>query len=300
VTARGAHPVLALAACAALAGAVALQVMRDAKYPRTEAARANTMYVRSPEALKRIVLGFDALAADVYWIRALQHFGGERLDRQGKQTYDLLYPLLDLTTSLDPYFNLAYRFGAIFLSEPYPGGPGRPDQAIALLRKGIAAQPGRWQYYHDIAFVYYWQLRDYQAAAQWFKRASEQPGAPNWLAPMAATMLTHGRDRTSARFLWKQLLEADQEWLRKTAERSLLQLDAMDAVDSLQPLVMRAPRAPGEPYSWNVLVRRGDLRGVPLDPAGAPFQLDPATGAVTVSRSSPLFPLPDDRDRPGS
>ena len=67
---------------------------------------------------------FESLAADVYWIRAIQHYGGERL-AQGPRNYDLLYPLLDLTTSLDPYFSIAYRFGAIFLSEQYPGGPGR-------------------------------------------------------------------------------------------------------------------------------------------------------------------------------
>ena len=36
------------------------------------------LYVRSGEAAKRIALAFDALAADVYWIRAIQHYGGDR------------------------------------------------------------------------------------------------------------------------------------------------------------------------------------------------------------------------------
>ena len=75
-------------------------------------------------------------AADVYWIRAIQHYGGERLSTAADRNFELLFPLLDLATTLDPYFTIAYRFGAIFLSEPLPGGPGRPDQAIALLRKG--------------------------------------------------------------------------------------------------------------------------------------------------------------------
>ena len=43
---------------------------------------------------------------------------------RGSDEYQLLYPLLDITTTLDPHFNIAYRFGAIFLSEPYPGGAG--------------------------------------------------------------------------------------------------------------------------------------------------------------------------------
>ena len=216
----------------------------------------------------------------------------------GEKRYELLYPLLDLTTSLDPYFNVAYRFGAIFLSEGYPGGPGRPDQSVALLRKGLAAMPEKWQYYHDIAFVYYWHLRDYKAAAEWFNRAAAQPGAPTWLPAMSATMLTQGDDRASARFLWQQILESEEAWLRKAAERALLQLEALDEIDRLEAGIKRFPLPPGERYSWQAYMKRGALRAVPLDPAGTPYEIDPATGRVTVSQQSRLFPLPDDTRRP--
>jgi tetratricopeptide (TPR) repeat protein len=236
----------------------------------------------------------------VYWIRAIQHFGGERLQphQDIRARYDLLYPLLDLTTTLDPFFKIAYRFGAIFLSEAPPGGPGRPDLAVALLRKAIAAQPGKWQYYHDIAFVYYWNLRDYRAAAEWFRRAADQPEAPNWLAPVAASMLTQGNDRASARFLWRQLLNADQPWLRTTAKRSLLQIDAMDVMDQLDTRVRQYPPPAGERYSWVWLVRRGALRGIPGDPTGTPYEIDPDTGRVTISQQSALFPMPDSTRNP--
>lgn len=279
-------------ACAALAAAVALQLARDQAYPRADAARARMLYVRSPAAIDRLALGFDALAADIYWIRAIQHFGGERLATERIRDFSLLYPLLDIATTLDPYFNIAYRFGGIFLSEAYPGGPGRPDLAVRLLQKGIAAQPAKWQYYHDLAFVYYWHYQDYRTAAEWFQRASEQPNAPNWLAPMAATLLVRGEDRASARMLWRQILESEEEWLRRTAERSLLQIDALDAIDAIEAAVRRRPLAEGERYSWSQLVRQGVLRGVPADPSGTPFEIDSVTGDVTVSPSSPLHPLP--------
>lgn len=270
-----------LAALLCLAAATTLQVARDRVYPRDAATAESLLYVRSPEAAGRIVLGFDALAADVYWIRAIQHYGAQRIAPQGgRADYSLLFPLLDLATTLDPYFNIAYRFGAIFLSEGYPGGPGRPDLAVQLLRKGIAAQPGKWQYYHDIGFVHYWALRDPTAAATWFKRAAEQPGAPNWLLPVAAAMLSQGSDRTSARFLWQQMLTADQEWLRKRAERALLQLDALDQLDVI-----------------NELLRTRRLRGLPLDPTGTPYEIDPATGRARVSDKSALFPMPPTVER---
>jgi hypothetical protein len=291
-------PLVALAAVVALGTASGLQAARDAAFPRAAGVSPDLLYVRSPETMKRLALGFDALVADVYWIRAIQHYGGERLGRNGPRTYGLLYPLLDIATSLDPYFNIAYRFGSIFVSEPYPGGPGRPDQAIALLRKGIAAQPQKWQYYHDAGFVYYWQLRDYHSAAGWFARAASQPDAPKWLKPLSAAMLTHGHDRASARFIWRQMLSSEDEWMRKAASRALLQIDALDAVDQLQAALQRAT-PPGEPYTWDRLVRAGVLRDVPRDPAGYPFVLNPSTGEITAAEGSPLFPLPDDRRRPG-
>jgi tetratricopeptide (TPR) repeat protein len=290
---RSGHPLIVVAAVALLGAAIALQMGRDRAYPRPEV-EARLLYVRSPAAIRRMVLGFDALAADLYWIRAIQHYGGDRLAKAGsRRRYELLYPLLDLTTALDPSFNIAYRFGAIFLSEPYPGGPGRPDQAVALLKKGIAANPGQWQYYMDVGFIYYWHVRDFQGAAEWFHRAARQPNAPAWLTPLAATVLGATDDRNAARFMWRQLLEADQEWLRQRAQRGLVQLDALDLIERFQPLVLDNRPPEGQPYTWEWLIRRGVLRAVPADPTGTPFSLHPLSGEVTVSQRSPLYPMPE-------
>lgn len=296
---RSRQTLVLVAALAAFGAAIAVHVMRDRAYPPETREVERLLYVRSPAAMKRIALAFDALAADIYWIRAVQHYGGDRLTRHvqtGPRKYELLHPLLELTTTLDPYFNIAYRFGAIFLSEPYPGGPGRPDQAIALLRKAMAAQPDKWVYYHDTAFVYYFHLNDYAAAADWFRRGARQPKAAEWLEPMAAMMLTHANDRASARFLWRQIAQSEEVWLRRNAQHRLLQLDALDQIDALEADIRRAGSA-GRPYTWGDLVRRGAVRGIPVDPTEVPYDLDPVTGDVTVSVRSPLHPMPAERRR---
>lgn len=302
MTAARPRPLMIATAVAALGAAIIVQSARDHWYPRAEELRTGVLYVRSPAAMTRLAFGFRALASDVYWIRAIQHYGGDRLDTRPEtagRRYTLLYPLLDIATSLDPYFNIAYRFGAIFLGEPYPGGAGRPDQAVALLRKAIAAMPQKWQYYHDVGFVYYWRLRDYKTAGEWFRRAAAQPGAPNWLPSLAASMLTRSDDRATARFMWQQLLKSEQTWIRRTAERSLLQLEALDAIDRLQAAVRRAGPDAGGRYGWSALAMRGLLRSIPLDPSGTPYDIDPSTGRVSVSRASPLYPMPDEgRGRP--
>lgn len=252
------------------------------------------LYLRSPEAARRLALSYDALVADVYWIRALQEFGATRLQEGGDKSYAGLYPFLDIATSLDPQFNVAYRFGAIFLSEAPPGGPGRPDQAITLLEKGIAHNPARWEYYQDIGFVHYWWHRDYAEAARWFERGAAVEGAPWWLKSLAATTLASGGDLRSSRFLWQTLRDTtDNDWLRRDAARRLEQIDAMEVIEVLASAVERA-RADGVdgPWSWALLFSRGVLSTVPIDPSGVPYVIDMNTGAIDVSRESTLFPLP--------
>jgi hypothetical protein len=276
------------------AAASGLTAVRDAAVPR-DALREAVLYVPSPAILDRLVLSYDALAADVYWMRAIQHFGSTRLAKEGSRKYDLLYPLLNITTALDPKFTIAYRFGAIFLSEPPPGGPGRPDLAITLLERGLEARPDHWRFMQDIGMVHYLSRRDYLAAADWFDRAAAVPGAPWWLKSLGANTRAVGGDRAGSRALWTAIYQssADNDWLRNDAARRLQQLDAMDASDQLQRIVDGwVMTGAVKPYGWPALVRAGLLRGVPADPAGAPFALDPETAKVEVAAGSPLRPLP--------
>lgn len=275
-------------------GALALQAVRDRSYALASPETAS-IYVRSAGAISRAVLSLDALAADVYWMRTMQYYGGTRLSRTADKTYPLLHTLLDLTTSLDPQFSLAYRFGAIFLAEAPPDGPGRPDLSLALLRKGLAASPDRWQYAMDTGFVYYWWLQDYTTAAAWFERAANMPGGSWWLRSLAAVTLAEGGDRRSSRRMWQQILEsADHDWLRDNARLKLAQLDAADQMEELAGVLERWRLATGRaPDGWAVLVAGGWLRGVPLDPAGVPYRLDPAApGGLALAPDSPLAPLP--------
>ena len=275
-----------------LATVVSLQIGRDRFYAQAEHDN-RLLYVTSGRVMEKVALSYDSIVADAYWVRALQHFGGERLKTRDQQ-YDLLFPLLDLTTSLDPRFVVAYRFGAIFLAEPKPGGAGRPDLAIALLKKGVEATPQKWDYYHDIGFVYYWNLHDYTNAAEWFRRGSDQPGAPWWLKTYAGVMLARGGDREASRSMWRQLGEtANSDWLRQTARLRLMQLDALDAIEALRLVRDEYTRRTGKlPESWQQLIAARMLRGVPIDPSGTAYTLNFATGDIGVSGYSPLYPLP--------
>jgi tetratricopeptide (TPR) repeat protein len=293
---RGGVRALPLLTAAALlwGGALSLQAFRETRHPLPPVS-SDILYFRGGAAVSRAALGFDAILADIYWIRSIQHFGGTRRAQESDKTYKLLYPLLDLTTTLDPRFNIAYRFGALFLSEPYPAGPGRADLALKLLERGLAADPKRWQYAQDAGFVHYWYRQDYKAAAGWYDRASRIEGAPWWLRSMAASTLAEGGDRQSSRQMWRQLHEtSDDDWVRNNAQLKLQQLQALDEMDALAAMVARFGQLRGvPPGSWNELVAMRWLRGVPLDPSGTPYELKPdAPGGVALSEKSSLHPLP--------
>jgi tetratricopeptide (TPR) repeat protein len=284
-----------LAATIVLLGmAVAVEIHRDRVYAESDQLDEGLLYIQSDAVLKRAALSYDAVLADVYWIRALQHFGYYRLHQDAPHRYLLLYPLLNLTATLDPHFTVAYRFGAIFLSEPDPGGAGRPDLAVKLLEKGVQATPEKWQYYHDIGFVYYWHLKDYKKAAEWFERGGNVPGSPWWLRTYAAVMLARGGDRQASRAMWTNMLQtADNDWVRTSARLRLTQLDALDQIDALTRVRDEFTRRRGSmPETWDDLIKAGLLRGVPIDPAGTPYELNFHTGEVSVSRESKLSPLP--------
>lgn len=291
-----------------LAATVQVQAARERAYPAREQTETSLL-LRSGTAARRLTGAYTVLFADLYWIRAIQYYGGikQRLDKIAARqsmaagppaslaadAFPDLYPLLDITTTLDPRFNIAYRFGSVFLAEPYPRGAQRPDLAIALLEKGLRERPDKWQYWQDIGFVHYWFEHDFLAAAASFQRAADVPGAPWWLRSLAATTLAQGGDRQSSRAMWRSILEtAELDWVRHEAERRLLQLQALDAIDALQRRVDDYARRSGTRPDWQTLAAARTLRGIPLDPTGTPFDL--TDGRVQLSKSSSLWPPPEE------
>ena len=287
---------LAAAVAGLLMLSIAVQVVRDRGW-QPYVPSTPVLWFQSGHFLKRVSLGFENVVADVYWIRAVVYYGGMRRAVDSHRDFSLLDPLLTFVTTLDPKFRVAYRFGAIFLTEAYPDGPGRPDLAIGLLQRGIAANPTAWEYFHDIGFVYYWWLQDYKTAAGWFAKGAQLPDAPEWLQPLAATTLAQGGDRQSSRQLWQQLGDSDLDWLHSTAKHRLMQIDAMDMVDELNRVVQRVTVREGRPpRDFPEVIARERLRGWPVDATGVPFEFGARTGRLDVARKSRLWPLPWPRE----
>ena len=248
------------------------------------------LYLWSGRHVKRLFPGFESVAADIYWIRTVQYFGGRRAFTQDRQ-FALLEPLIDITVTLDPRFDIAYRYGAVFLSEPQPAGAGRPARGVALLERGARANPTNWRLHKELGYFHFVFLHDADTAAGVLLRAAEIPGAADWLRTMAADLKGRGGDRETSRRMWRQMYEdAEAGALKTNALTHLRVLDALDGRDRVQAAVDRFRASRGRaPSSLDELVKAGLLRATPADPAGVAFAYDAAAGRVGVSPRSPLY-----------
>jgi hypothetical protein len=253
-------------------------------------AQEEVLYLWSGEHVKRMVPGFEGLAADIYWLRTVQYFGGQRLFAQDKR-FELLRPLVDITTTLDPRLEIAYRYGAVFLSEPSPLGAGRPREGIEVLERGTAALPQSWRLRQDLGFFHYLFLDDAHEAARVLLEAAEIPGAAFWLRTMAADILVKGGDRESSRKMWRQMFEqAEEGIIRENAKVRLAILDSLDLRDALARAVSERVRRQGTPpASLEQLAAEGLWSGPLVDAGGVPFGYDAKTGRVFIQEASPMW-----------
>ena len=268
------------------AGIVGLQKRIDAQ-TRSVAQEKEELLLTSGPALKKLSLGYNALLADIYWTRAVQYYGGSIGDANAK--FQLLWPLLDLTTTLDPHLIVAYRFGSIFLSEPQPIGAGQTDRAIELVKRGIRENPEEWQLGSDLGFLYFWHLHDYTNAANAYFEASKNPQAPEWVRVMAARMADRGDALETSRMVWTQIYQTtSNKEIRSQAIQHLEGLKALDDERHLDALVAQFQKAYGRPpESLDELKEKGILPGVPLDPSGLPYVLG-KDGKAELNPRSPI------------
>lgn len=242
----------------------------------------------SPKMVKTMSLEYAPLMADFYWTRVVQFYGNKHV--RGDANLEELWPLLDITTTLDPNLLIAYRFGAIFLSQRAPGGAGRPDLAVLLLQRGIKANPDYWRLYEDLGFVYYMDMKDYKKAAQAFEEGSKNPKALIWMKIMAAKIAAEGESFGTSYFLWNDVytmttdpqVKENAKWHLQLlrAEEDCKQLDRLS--DDYEKRFGHRPKRVGE------LQEARMLEGPATDPMGYTYVFDDS-GKAALNPQSPLI-----------
>lgn len=248
--------------------------------------RQPELLIRSGPLLSKLSLGYGPLLADVYWTRAIQYFGTHLANEDSNLS--LLAPLLNITVTLDPQLKIAYRFGGIFLSEDAPVGAERPDQAIALIKRGIEANRDDWELWYDLGCVHYWHTKDYKAAAQAFLHAGSLPGSPEWMKAFAAAVEEKGNSLDTSRLMWLEAYkEAKDPRLQRNALYHLNELQIQKDLKDLRDALEQYQERLGHPASTiQDLVNGHSLRLALKDPAGYAYRIC-ADSSPCLDPSSP-------------
>jgi tetratricopeptide (TPR) repeat protein len=269
------------------AGVWRLQHSIDAQRESLSQERDDVL-LRSGKLVKAMSLEYAPLLADIYWTRVVQYYGNKHV--RGQANLELLWPLLDITTTLDPNLLVSYRFGAMFLSQAAPSGAGRPDLAVQLIRRGIQANPDYWRLYEDLGFVYYFDLKDYAKASEAFLEGSKRPNAQLWMKVMAAKVAAEGESFATSMFLWKDIYDSTLDpSVKKNALQHLQLLRVKEDCKQLDTLADEyARRYRKRPGHMSEMVQAGLLNGIPVDPLGFPYVFG-EDGRAELSLDSPLL-----------
>ncbi|MBN2620340.1 hypothetical protein JXB22_04540 [candidate division WOR-3 bacterium] len=225
------------------------------------------MYFPSGYGLQRVSFGHCAVLADAVWIWFVQYYGKHRLtDRK----YDHMYHILDILTTYNPAFLKAYQLGSMLLTHDAQ----RPDQAKALLKKGMIRNPDAWTLPFYYGFLHFVFLGDYETAQVFFRFAARKPGAPDMPKRWEAYVTYKKKgDLDTALELWLDLYNnTTNPEEKRVAELYIKDIQMQKAIRTLSEQIERFMDCHGRaPVSLEELVEYGFLESIPEEPHGGYF-----------------------------
>lgn len=235
-------------------------------------------YLPKGDYLRPVVIGFDQIVADIYWLRAIQVTGEPIISSMESEW---IYNCLDLVTTLDPRFDYAYQVGGIVLSTI----SNNIEKSNALLEKGLRENPMIWQIPFYLGFNYFYHLNDYKTAAYYMTKASELPGHPQYLPKLTARLYVEaGEPDVGLEFLARMYNQTDDEKVRGALERRIKEVMVERDARILEEAITKFKEIYGSyPGNLNELMDKEILSGIPQEPFGGYYYFDTETGKVYSS-----------------
>lgn len=227
-------------------------------------------YLPNGTFLKGAALSFDEVLADLLWIKTIGYFA-EHL--KGDRNYQWFNHLLEVTTTLDPYFQYPYEFGGIILSWEL----NDIDAGIKFLQKGIENVPRHhpryWYLPFFTAFNYMYYKHDYQQAAKDLEFAATFPQSPKYLPLLVSRLYANTEDPGMAiPFLEEMLTQADSPKMQEDLQRRINEIRVKQHINVLNAAGKQFQEQTGNALkNINELVTSGILKALPVEPFGGRY-----------------------------
>jgi hypothetical protein len=226
------------------------------------------MYFPSGQAVRALAMGFYAPVADLIWLRFVQYYGEHRLT---DAKFELMFHILDILTTLDPYFAHAYTLGSLMLTYDAK----MPSRARDLLKKGMSAMPDDWRMPFMYGFIHYVFSVDYRVAEVYFRISAQKANAPEMPRFWAGYVLQKKLgDLETARALWIYFYKTSKNpEERAIAEIKIKEVQMTIDVEALNARVDEFEKRFGyRPFYLRELTRLGVIDSIPAEPHGDQYR----------------------------
>ncbi|MDX9787961.1 MAG: hypothetical protein RBT11_14350 [Desulfobacterales bacterium] len=238
-------------------------------------------YTLPSALLKPLSLEFKGLMSDILLVKFMTFVGGktERLDQFTDEDWGSIKHTLNTITDLDPYFWDAYLFSQVFLT----WDKKNYRAANELLAKARNHLPANYRIPYYMGLNYYNFGKDSANGAKYLMEASKIPGAPFYLATLAARLSAYSSDYQRGIIFLSEMLKQTTD--TEIAEQYKLRIQILAQMNGLEQLVakFRAKfnRAPAELAE---LVAAGLIQQLPVDPYGGQFFINQEGRIDTTSK----------------
>ncbi len=239
-------------------------------------------YLPNGKFLKGIALSYDEVLADLLWIKTIGYFADQY---RTTKDYRWFSHLLDITTTLDPCFQIPYEFGGIILAYELDDTKASMD----ILKKGMKNVPKHhpryWYLPFFTAFNYMYYYGDYEKAARYLEIASSFPQRPDYLPLLVSRLYANTDDPGIAiPFLENMKQKAVSEEMRNQLEKRIKEIKVKQHVLVLGKYQELFKEKTGRyPDSLDELVSYGLLKNIPKEPFGGYYYIDKADNSVKSS-----------------
>lgn len=265
--------VLVLFLLAACAGFMGLKLRSD-KILRAKIPGSSIIYVPSGKFLKYAVFGYSGLAADLVYLWAIQYYSTyEIADR-----FTYLDHIFAIIAELDPRYTDPYEIGSMIASQEAQDIP----LALRILDRGFAKNPDMWLFPFEAGHIAQVRLKDYNLAREYYRKAMDLPGAPDFTKRLYANAALEVTDFKTSWETWLEVYNtAADERVKKIASNHLYQVKAeMDIAALKEAIAKFKERYQRLPDELARLVAAGFLTSLPRDLDDKDYAYDPATGDV--------------------
>ena len=248
------------------------------RVPRKKVPGSSIIYLPSGKYLKYATFGYSSLVADLIYIWAIQYYGSFDIPDR----FNYLEHIFSIIAELDPKYVDPYEVGALIaVYEAHDA-----NLAFKILDMGLEKNPDMWIFPLQAGHIAQMNLKDYELAREYYRKAMEIPSAPSIAKRLYASAAYKTMDYQEAWATWREVYETSTEqWIKDIASNQLYRIKATVDTEALSSAVKQFKEKYGRfPSDLSQLVRAGFIKEVPKDLDGNDYLYDPKTGEVKAPR----------------